>query len=142
MSETAIDLRDFRASPGEGSDELRLREERQRLRMAADAIYRHDEVVRHLTPKRRLPDPDGTALFPSAAALGELLASVMAYARAAGQSGLAVGDMLDGVSSELRRTALRRAPAPLGGDIRADAVRRAVRAYYDALRRMPTRSVS
>lgn len=125
-----------------GMDEIVIEDERRRLRNAADALYRHDEVVRQLRARRRIDDQDGTALFPGPSALAELLASVVSYARAAGRAGLAVSDMLDGVASELRRTALRRAPVPLGGDIRADAVRRAVRAYYDALRGRELREVS
>ena len=124
------------------AETLLLHDERRRLRNAADALYRHDDVVRQLCARRRLSDVDGTAFFPSAAALAELLASVISYARAAGHSGVAVADMLDGVAAELRRTTLRRAPAPLGGDVRADAVRKAVRAYYEALRRPPMLEVS
>lgn len=126
---------------GADPDEMVLQDERRRLRHAADALYRHDEVIRQLSARRRLRDSDSAAFFPSAAALGELLASVVAYARAAGRSGVSVVDMLDGVAIELRRTTLRRAPAPLGGDVRADAVRRAVRAYYEALQ-TPLREVS
>ena len=125
-----------RRQPLQGTDAQlhQLHDERSRLRNAADALYRHDEVVRQLCARRRLHDVDGSAFFPSASALAELLASVVSYARAAGHSGVAVADMLDGVAAELRRTTLRRAPAPLGGDVRADAVRKAVRAYYEALR--------
>lgn len=142
MSDVALDIRS-RLAPvlDADKDELLLHDERLRLRNAADALYRHDEVVRQLCARRRFSDADGTAFFPSATALAELLASVVSYARAAGHSGVAVGDMLDGVAAELRRTAFRRAPAPLGGDVRADAVRRAVRAYYEALRRAPLRDV-
>lgn len=138
MNDAALDIRKRLETE---SDDPVLPDERRRLRHAADALYRHDEVVRHLCARRRFHDADGTAFFPSASALAELLASVVSYARAAGHSGVAVGDMLDGVSAELRRTAYRRAPAPLGGDVRADAVRRAVRAYYEALRLTPLRDV-
>jgi hypothetical protein len=126
------------ASPAQ----MALQEERVRLRRAADALYRHEEVVRQITPRARLSEGDRVVFFPSATALTELLASVMAYARAAGHAGMPVNEMLDGVSDELRRTALRRAPAPLGGDVRADAVRKAVRAYYEALRVTPALHVS
>ena len=143
MKNTALDVT-TRREPTLGTDAeaMLLHEERRRLRNAADALYRHDEVVRQLCARRRLSDVDGTAFFPSAAALAELLASVVSYARAAGHSGVAVADMLDGVAAELRRTTLRRAPAPLGGDVRADAVRKAVRAYYEALRRPTMLEVS
>jgi hypothetical protein len=119
-----------------------LHDERLRLRNAADALYRHDDVVRHLRARRKIATAEHPAFLPSPAAFAELLASVMCFARAAGQSGVAVGEMLDGVAAELRRTALRRAPAPLGGDLRADAVRRAVRAYYDAAGKTAERKVS
>jgi hypothetical protein len=119
-----------------GLDRVELQEERIRLRQAADALFRHDYVIRNLRARQRIDAANEAGAFlPSASATAELIASVVSFARAAGRAGLPVGDMLDGVSAELRRTALRRAPAPLGGDVRAEAVRRAVRAYYEVLTR-------